>query len=233
MEDFAAYRRQFIAKSEPLVRQQHLSAREVALLFMSGLSQRLQTLTSVQLEISRPVTAPTNDPWVYTPRIYTIEDISNAVYQVLQGPNLIAQSLVPGLMAPNPPIHGASLVGSYYPQPLAAPAAPAALAATMSPPPSQPFSYGQPPAQATVKQEDRFEQLMSQIQALTATVSTLAQAQASAQGQNRRDCEPCWYCGDPKCPGMRNRRCDTFLEDERNNLVARDPQSFKITMKDG
>jgi hypothetical protein len=52
MEDFAAYRRQFIAKSDPLVRQQHLSAREVASLFMSGLSQRLQTLASVQLEIS-------------------------------------------------------------------------------------------------------------------------------------------------------------------------------------
>jgi hypothetical protein len=52
MEDFAAYRCQFIAKSEPLVRQQHLSAREVASLFMSGLSQHLQTLASVQLEIS-------------------------------------------------------------------------------------------------------------------------------------------------------------------------------------
>jgi hypothetical protein len=52
MEDFAAYQRQFITKSDLLVRQQHLSAREVALLFMSGLSQRLQTLASVQLEIS-------------------------------------------------------------------------------------------------------------------------------------------------------------------------------------
>jgi hypothetical protein len=233
VEDFATYHRQFIAKSEPLVRQQHLSAREVASLFMSGLSQRLQTLASVQLEISLLVATQTNDPWVYAPCIYTIKDISNAVYQVLQGPNLIAQSLAPSLMAPNPLIHGASLVGSYYPQPLAAPAV---LAATMLPPPLQLFSYGQPvipPSQVTVKQEDRFEQLMSQIQALTATVSTLAQAQASAQGQNRRDREPCWYCSDPKCPGMRNRRCDTFLEDERNNLVARDPQSFKITMKDG
>jgi hypothetical protein len=52
MEDFAAYCRQFITKSEPLVCQQHLSAREVASLFMSGLSQHLQTLASVQLEIS-------------------------------------------------------------------------------------------------------------------------------------------------------------------------------------
>jgi hypothetical protein len=207
MEDFATYRRQFIAKSDPLVRQQHLSACEVALLFMSGLSQRLQTLASVQLEISRPVAAQTDDPWVYSPQIYTIEDISNAVYQVLQGPNLIAQSLAPNLMVPNPPIHGASLVGSYYPQPLAAPAAPAVLAAIMSPPPSQPFSYGQPfvpPSQPTVKQEDRIEQLMSQIQALTATVNTLMQAQASSQGQNRREREPCWYCGNPTCLGMRN-----------------------------
>jgi hypothetical protein len=130
----------------------------------------------------------TNEPWVYAPRIYTIEDILNAVYQVLQGLNLIAQSLAPNLMVPNPPIHGASLVDSYYPQPLAAPAAPAAQAATMLPPPSQPFSYGQPfvpPTQTTVKQEDRFEQLMSQIQALTTTVNTLAQAQVSSQGQNR------------------------------------------------
>jgi hypothetical protein len=84
-------------------------------------------------------------------------------------------------------------------------AAPAVLTATMSPPPSQPFSYSQPfipPSQPTVKQEDQFEQLMSQIQALTATVSTLAQAQASAQGQNRRECEPCWYCGEPKYLSM-------------------------------
>jgi hypothetical protein len=163
MEDFAAYRRQFITKSKPLVHQQHLSAREVASLFMSGLLQRLQTLASVQLEISQPVTVQTNDPWVYAPRIYTIEDISNAVYQVLQGPNLIVQSLALNLMVPNPLIHGASLVGSYYPQPLAAPAA---QAATMLPPPSQPFSYSQPfvpPAQTTVKQEDQIEQLMSQI----------------------------------------------------------------------
>jgi hypothetical protein len=125
------------------------------------------------------------------------------VYQVLQGPNLIAQSLAPNLMVPNPPIHGASLVGSYYPQPLAAPAAPAA---TMLPLSLQPLLYGHPfvpPSQPTVKQEDQFEQLMSQIQALTATVNTLAQAQASLQGQNRRECDPCWYCGDPNCPGMR------------------------------
>jgi hypothetical protein len=236
MEDFAAYHRQFIVKSKPLVHQQHLLVREVASLFMSSLSPRLQTLTSVQLEISRPVMQLTNNPWVYAPQIYTVKNISNVVYQVLQGPNLIVQSLAPGLMAPNPPIHGASLVGSYYPQPLAAPAAPAALAATMSPPPSQPFSYSQPfvpPSQPTVKQEDQFEQLMSQIQALTATVSTLVQAQASVQGQNRREHEPCWYCGEPKCLGMRNRRCNTFQEDEHNNLVTCDPQSFKITMKDG
>jgi hypothetical protein len=51
MEDFAAYCQQFIAKSEPLVRQQHLLACEVASLFMSSLSQHLQTLASVQLEI--------------------------------------------------------------------------------------------------------------------------------------------------------------------------------------
>jgi hypothetical protein len=84
-----------------------------------------------------------------------------------------------------------------------------------------------------VKQEDRFEQLMSQIQALTATVNTLAQAQASSQGQNCRERDPCWYCSDPNCPGMRGRRCNTFIEDECNNLIARDTQTFKITMKDG
>jgi hypothetical protein len=39
MEDFAAYHRQFIVKSDPLVCQQHLLVHEVASLFMSGFSQ--------------------------------------------------------------------------------------------------------------------------------------------------------------------------------------------------
>ena len=242
MEDFAAYRRQFIAKSEPLVRSQHLSAREVASLFMSGLSQRLQTLASLQLEISKPAAAAATDPFTYAPRIYSIEDISNAVYQVLQGPNLIAQTLAPGIpsFAPNPPIHGASLIPPFQPAPFAAPLV--SSPPPVNPPvvpqaPSVPFGYGQPQAnpmfQPPLKQEDRFEQLLSQIQNLTTKVNTLTQAQSSSKGKDRRDLEPCWYCGEPDCAGMRGRRCATFRDDEASGLIACDPQTFKITMKDG
>ena len=200
------------------MRSQHLSVREVASLFMSRLSQGLQTLMSLQLEISKPV-AIASDPFTYAPRIYMVEDISNTVYQVLQGPNLIAQTLAPGIpnLAPNPPIHGASLIPPFQPAPFVSPLA--SSPPPVNPPvvpqaPSLPLGYGQPQAnplfQPPVKQEDRFEQLLAQIQNLTTTVNTLAQAQSSSKAKDRQDTEPCWYCGDPNCAGMRGRRCTTF-----------------------